>query len=470
MIRLRVLIALVVAAWPAAAYADETPPPPPPPAPPEPEGPPPPSDAPRPPAQPPEAPEPTDPIEPSDAVVPRPTETPVEAEPELVPPRFGSAGQVTFAADFGFDIGFTTYGGNSQAKRFSASISPSFEFFVVKNFAIGAAIFASHREVTGYLSDGTVVEETSTGFGMGPRLGYVIPLGRWLSLYPRVTLGFRHVSTKAEAANRLTSSTVSVFGNGISEPHSSPFVYGYLPLLLHPSSNFFVGIGPSVFHDIKDARTTVSRGQRTSVSLETVIGGYWGGAPVPPERAGYPLSSPTKAKRFRFGERHDVLLGSDISFSVGTSTLGTATTYDAIVVRPSVDYFVADHVSLGLGAGFEHWKRTLGGGTFARGGSSVGGHVQARVGFQVSFSERASFYPRASLQIAGAEIVDDTTRRVETTLRVGIDLPFIFHVAPHFYVGLGPTLSRDVARYFDGRSTDVLATSAGFSSMLGGWL
>lgn len=424
-----------------------------------------------PPRPPPDAPLPPEPPETSDAITPRPIEQPIEPEPELVPPRFGAAGQVVLMSEFGLDVTFTGYS-SSGASRFGASFQPSFEIFVVKNLSLGASLFASYSNTRLYGPNRALIDESYTAFGAAPRIGYAIPLDRWVTLYPRVAFGMVHVEDKTSLApGSVTAGFVDGFTPASGEK-TLPYVYVIAPFLIHPSSSFFLGAGPSIYAEIGDGRTLPSAlNQRTNVSFETVVGGYWGGAPVPLERAGYPLSGEKKAKRHRFGDRNDVLFSGDFYLGVSsTSNAETKTTYNSVSVSPAFDYFVEDHVSLGFGLGFDHSKGIVGSGKTSRTfETSNGAHVFTRIGVQATLAERLSLYPRAFFRF-NYDDVSATTSYTLSSLRVGLELPFVFHAAPHFYIGCGPFVGHDVARYENGTSSDVLSTSGGVSTTVGGWL
>lgn len=341
----------------------------------------------------------------------------------------------------------------------------------MKNLSVGASLYASYSSTRLYGPGGALVDETYTSFGAAPRIGYAIALDRWVSLYPRVAFGVVHVEGKTSLAPTSFTGVYPQGFNAASGEKTLPYVYVIAPLLIHPSSSFFVGAGPSIYAELGSGRTPEALNQRTEVGFDTVVGGHWGGAPVPPERAGYPLSTSKKPKRYRFGERNDLLIGGDFSLGVSSTSYAEAkTTYNNVSLSPAFDYFVEDHVSLGMGVGFDHSKGISGSGTASRAFStSNGAHVFARIGVQATLADRLSLYPRAFFRFNYTDVSAERSYTL-SSLRVGLDLPFVFHAAPHFYIGCGPFVGHDVARYEDGTSSDVRSTSGGVSSMIGGWL
>ena len=376
-----------------------------------------------------------------------------------MPPRFGAAGQIVVMADFGLQLGYTSYL-DGAASRFGMSISPGLDVFVIDGLSVGASFYVSHViDRAEYTVQGPV-ERTATTVGIGPRIGYAVPLGRYLSLYPRITLGFRYANGDGD---RVLSG--AQYGNG-----ASPYISAIAPLLVHPSESFFVGIGPSFFHEISMGGAA-DRKTQTTASFETVVGGHWGGKPDPTAREAAPLPDPTK--RYRFGERKDVLLGGD--FYMGAtydSTIAAGRSNGSVVISPSLDYFIVDHVSVGAGGGLDYSWSSFPSPFASRrtSGSTTGVHGLARVGVQASLTTRLSFYPRASFRVVHATSEPSTATGEVTTMRLGLDLPLVFHVAPHFYVGCGPFIGRDVSQVVSGTSSEALTTTGGLSTTVGGWL
>ena len=50
------------------------------------------------------------------------------------------------------------------------------------------------------------------------------------------------------------------------------------PFLLHPSSHFFVGAGPFLFHELSDKDQYDSENRATWLGLSLVLGGWFGGS------------------------------------------------------------------------------------------------------------------------------------------------------------------------------------------------
>lgn len=431
---------------------------------------PPPTDIEGPPRPPPDAPLPP---EPPDEMTPRPTEAPVEPEPELVQPRFGAPGVVVLSGDTSFNFGFATYSGESEAKRAYVSFQPGFDVFVVRNFSVGASISVQHTFARGYAETG-LFDYFYTSLAVGPRFGYAIPLGRWLSLYPRVNLSVAYTSSVSKGVSLDYVPTVL---NGSTV---DPYLFVFVPLLFHPTSSFFVGAGPSFYQDFGGKRGNIDLDEQSSINFRMIVGGYFGGTPIPHDRATLPPLR-REPKRYHFGEQGDLLLGADLAFGGGTSRYAqTKRAVSSFLVSPAFDYFVGDHFSVGLGAGIGTSKVVVdspaGGGVTDTLSTSTTFAVNARLGVQAYLAPRLSLYPRASLRIsyegskARSVASAPEVQREDTTLTAELFLPLVIHPVPHFHIGFGPFIARELSRYQTGDSTEVRGTYVGASTMVGGWL
>jgi hypothetical protein len=114
-------------------------------------------------------------------------------------------------------------------------------------------------------------------------------------------------------------------------------------------------------------------------------------------------------------------------------------------VRPALDYFVVPNVTIGavVGFGIDNAKNK---------GVLVGG----RAGFNFNFTEHLSFWGRVGVRYNHVS-PDVGPSRHETDLTV--DLPILYHFAPHFFAGLAPYYNVNVSG----------PDSYGFGYVVGGW-
>jgi len=385
---------------------------------------------------------------------------------------------VTSDASLGFS--YTTYASPSRAQYATVSVGPSVDVFVIRNLSIGGTAFGSYRHSRGYGADGSLVRTDSTSFGGGVRIGYAIPLGRLLTLFPVVTLGVESLRTERTI---VEGSTLSIGGNPLGVPKSSqegPYGTIYLPLLLHPKPSFFVGFGPTAFHELAAVQGVEGAiGQRTTVGARAVVGGTFGG----PTDANDPEPSEAPAPARRFGQQLQWVLTGELYAGFGSQTYsGNDSSSSSYTVTPSVDFFFADHMAIGVSASVSSTNSVShrpDGSTVTYDGSSVG--IGPRFGVEIPFGTRLSLFPRVRVGVAYEEtrltmrgaspsVRNPTNGSEDTVTFVGLSVPLLVHAAPHFFVGWGPWVYQELSRRTEGSTVQITGTSIGGSFFIGGWL
>ena len=121
----------------------------------------------------------------------------------------------------------------------------------------------------------------------------------------------------------------------------------------------------------------------------------------------------------------------------------------AISLHPAIDYFITSSVSLGALVGyFQSPAFTV----------TTVLDLGARAGFNLNIDDHLGVWPNASLAVNYAS----ANHSSNTTTTFGIFAPFLYHLVPHLFVGLGPSFSVLLSGA-DGKSY-------GVDFMLGGWL
>lgn len=409
---------------------------------------------------------------------PQPIVVPPQS-PTLGPAPFGAPGVVVVTADSSFAAGGIVYSKPSEAQYLYVDVGPGFDVFVARRLSIGGGLGFSYSNARGYVLDGSLVEAEQSVFAVGPRVGFDIPLGSVVSIYPRLTIGFRW--TRGERT------TLKTFGGYIPSPREKQFdvaaderrgayVNVFVPVLLHPTQSFFIGFGPSFFHGADSS--LVDQGPRTTIAGRMVVGGHWGGdrVPIANETSTEHWSRPRDAGPYRFGETRDLLISGDFQGGASYSGYARSAGYaSSIGISPAIDYFVARHVSLGIGGRISSSviDDRLSDKSVARSVTTTKG-VDVRVGFEISVSDRFSLYPRVALGFATSStaqrVAGQTSEGDSSAFGVALTLPFVIHAARHFFIGWGPYLSQDPFRWSQAASTDVRGTAYGASLLVGGWL
>jgi hypothetical protein len=200
------------------------------------------------------------PADPVPAAPPPPTATAAAPAPVAgdVAAGFGQLGQIAISGDL--QATFThestsVPAGTAPPSTNTISIQPSLDYFVAPNISVGGAIPITHGDLGGV--------GTATGIGLLARGGYNLHLAPMLSLWPQLSIGYVHLS-------------VSPTGGGSSVSGYNVPLRIFVPLLIHPTEHFFVGIGPVFQTDLISKVSGNDADKTTDVGVASVVGGYFG--------------------------------------------------------------------------------------------------------------------------------------------------------------------------------------------------
>jgi len=198
-----------------------------------------------------------------------------ESEDVPPPPHFGQIGQVVVSGQFSANVGFLSYD-QSSASSSSASFEPAFEYFFADGLLLGGSLLMRYANETSALGF-----KASTGtFGLSARFGVNLPLSKLVSFQPVAGLGFWQAQTSFEAVEPGASTSVggAAIAVGPDVNVTAVFVSLYAPLLVHPASHFFLGLGPEAFRDITysvDNGSSRANTRRTFIGLSSIVGGWF---------------------------------------------------------------------------------------------------------------------------------------------------------------------------------------------------
>lgn len=123
-----------------------------------------------------------------------------------------------------------------------------------------------------------------------------------------------------------------------------------------------------------------------------------------------------------------------------------------MVVRPAIDTFLIRSVSVGAIV------------TLAKSGGFSDVGIGVRAGYNLPITNLVSFWPRAGVYYHH-QSTDNGPSFGETS--IGINAPFLFHLVPHAFLGVGPFFSLPV------QNSDSMAgkdATYGLTAIIGGWL
>ena len=270
--------------------------------------------------------------------------TPPPYEPPFA--QFESAGQFVLTNDLVASLSSLSISG-SQASSFTGSVVAGFDYFLVRNLSIELEPRGRLREPARVRlrrqprQDG---DELVHRPGLG---GVQHPLGRSFSLYPRATFGI-------EWAHRNEQTLAGGCGHDRREPdgragHDADRTVR-LALRSGPgsprrptSSSASVPSSSVTSAAIRGGRTSAPSGPGWERRLSWALPGRDAAADGGDGRGPAPACA-------RFGQAGGVVIWGDVPTSAfWTAYDGTSSSNTSISFSPGVDYFVVDHVAIGVG-------------------------------------------------------------------------------------------------------------------------
>jgi len=176
--------------------------------------------------------------------------------------RFGDQGTFVITNDTDGYALSTGYAGTS-ASNLNILVEPGFDYFVTDHFSIGLDLWAMHSKSVGFDASGNQIMYSSTGFGFAPRFGFDVPITDALSWYPRASIGLGPLNQDETS-------------NGAENQHTYTrlFVNLEAPLLVHVARHFFVGAGPTVYHELSSTDQNDVSNQATQFGASALVGGW----------------------------------------------------------------------------------------------------------------------------------------------------------------------------------------------------
>jgi hypothetical protein len=156
---------------------------------------------------------------------------------------------------------------------------------------------------------------------------------------------------------------------------------------------------------------------------------------------------PSAAQSHRNTERGRLTIRSDASVGVGISTglrgnlnfglrstdTNGATAGPGFVLRPALDVFVIDRLSIGGALEFTYTSFNLGPAT----ADLFTFTVMPRIGYSLPLGDKFAFWPQGGLGVGFA----NRPGRTDAILPIDVFLPFDFHPVESFFIGLGPAMT-----------------------------
>jgi len=118
-------------------------------------------------------------------------------------------------------------------------------------------------------------------------------------------------------------------------------------------------------------------------------------------------------------------------------------------LHPAIDYFIVSSVSLGATFGYTYSPAATGTTTIDLGG---------RAGYNLNINDNVGVWPMAGFNLR----FHSSNHNHDTGTSIGIFAPFLYHLVPHLFAGLGPS--------FAVQTSGGSGNTFGIDFILGGWL
>jgi len=195
-------------------------------------------------------------------------------------------------------------------------------------------------------------------------------------------------------------------------------------------------------------------------------------ATAPPPAAAAPAAM---AGTGEFGSLGQFVVSVDLPFMnegpqlaiVHESTSMGGSSATAIAIQPSLDYFVAPHVSLGAQIGIAHGSAGVSTPGFGDTTITTFG-VEVRGGYRLALNESFSLWSRLGIGYAHNSYSSGGMDASGYELDLFVSVPVLWHPASHFFIGAGPALSTQLLNKLEsqdqGKTTDI-----GLTALIGGY-
>lgn len=384
--------------------------------------------------------------------------------------HFGARGLV-LSANTRLALGSTRFSSSDRTAG-DAEVAVGADVFLAHGFSLGLELdIERHQFDTNTSSGPSSAGEfgptdtvTSIVTRAGLRLGFAIPLGRSLSLFPRLVAGIQH--TALRRAGALPTPFTGFTQSTVSSTRDGPWLSLYIPLLWHIEPDFFLAFGPSLFHDfVSDQGPLAAGGPGTRLGGTFEVGGVLFG----PKHSDEP--SPNASTTNGFSKRGSVLISGAMQLSGAVEwRSGSGVTHDAIAILPALDWFFSERVSFGAVVGYTNESESEFSEDVKIVSRSHAFVVAPRFGFDAVLGRSFSVYSQIGLGMyfTGSSTQTRTTGTSSSDFKhmnVQLTSYVLAHPVGHLFLGCGPSLAYDIARDGDGE----FGTTFAINSIVGAW-
>jgi hypothetical protein len=157
--------------------------------------------------------------------------------------NFGLKGEVAFSSDATFAAEHVSNG------RTTVQFAPAADVFVIDGLSVGGFIAFEYNKLG---------DNDGTRFSIGPRVGYNYSFTNLLSFWPKLGFAYAHTSSDYNVSQNDLSS-------GKRTGHDSLALSLYAPVMIHPTTHFFGGLGPFLDVDLAGSDRVTAYGIRLTL-------------------------------------------------------------------------------------------------------------------------------------------------------------------------------------------------------------
>jgi hypothetical protein len=198
--------------------------------------------------------------EPAPALAPAPA-----SASEAPSDDFGRAGQFALSLNHGFMV--------NESDLLGGATEIQATYFAMPHLSLGLAVGAQYVSSSPPAGgDG----EHDVILHVGPRIGYDLRLGDKVSFWPQVGVDYRRYD-QTSSSSAVAGSPATPAMSTSTDTTSAFGITVIAPVVLHPTSGFFLGAGPAFYTDLSNSEssggTSKDNNKVTSIGLVATIGG-----------------------------------------------------------------------------------------------------------------------------------------------------------------------------------------------------
>lgn len=177
-----------------------------------------------------------------------------------------------------------------------------------------------------------------------------------------------------------------------------------------------------------------------------------------------PAPAPMASSGSAFGQEGQIAFDANLRGSFGhqiSSFMGQSEGTTSFSLNPSLLYFVAPNIAVGGAVGFA-WISD-------DDGSLTSFAIGPAAAYHVALTDKISLLPGLFLAYVNVSAKAGGQSASGYQIPLGVNVPLLFHLAPHLFLGAGPGFSYTLVSKVEGNSAPK-QTNIGLVALIGGYL